>query len=86
MNGNRKRSIHNSRYKAAIDVLVKLRKDQGLSQSDVASEIGLSQSDVSKIEHCERRLDIIEFLDVLQTVSPNYTDKTLLQVLKNTSL
>lgn len=57
-------SIHTERYKKFLSLLVKARKKAGLTQIDVANRLGQHQSFVSKYETGERRLDIIEFLDV----------------------
>jgi|GEM_PF-1681323 len=62
-------TIHDIRYQNSIKVLIRARKDSGLSQLDLALKMGLSQPDISKIERFERRLDVTEFMDVLYTVS-----------------
>jgi len=76
MQKQRQSTIHDSRYKNAINVLIRARKEAGLSQSDLATMIGLTQPDISKIERLERRLDITEFLDVLQAITDG--DKSLI--------
>lgn len=58
------RGIHDSRYRWMIARLIQARKEQGLSQEDVASRLGKPQQYVSRYEVGERRLDIVEFLDV----------------------
>ena len=58
------------------------RHEQGLTQSDVAVRLGKHQSYVSKYESGERRLDVIEFIEVCRAlmISPSqiieelYTD------------
>jgi len=40
------------------------RKASGLSQTELAERLGRVQTFVSKYERGERRLDIIEFIDV----------------------
>ena len=62
-------SIHDIRYKEIISILIQARKDKGISQSTLAMALGFGQSDISKIETFERRLDIIEFLDFLNAIS-----------------
>jgi ribosome-binding protein aMBF1 (putative translation factor) len=54
------------------DLLVEAREKRGLTQADVASCLGKPQSFVSKYERGERRLDVIEFLEVAEAleVSP----------------
>ncbi|WP_245492519.1 helix-turn-helix transcriptional regulator [Mesorhizobium sp. M4A.F.Ca.ET.090.04.2.1] len=44
--------------------MISLRKDKGLTQAQVAEKLGRPQSFVAKYEGGERRLDIIEFLDI----------------------
>ncbi len=48
-------------YISIIEILTSERKRLGLSQKEVAKLINLSQSDISKIESLERRLDVVEF-------------------------
>lgn len=62
-------TIHDSRYQSVIKRVTKLRKLAGLSQKEIAQAIGVSQSDISKVERCERRLDVIELYDVLWVVA-----------------
>ena len=63
-------TIHDPRYKSLISRLTSLRKESGLLQEDIADRLGLSQSDISKIERCERRLDAVEFTDYLRAIAP----------------
>jgi len=53
-------SIHYPEYQKIIDALIDLREKANLSQSELSRSIGLTQPDVSKIERCERRIDILE--------------------------
>ena len=46
------------------DILARARKDQDKVQEEVANYLGRPQSFVSKYESGERRLDVIEFLDI----------------------
>lgn len=56
-----KKTIHAKEYAQIIEVLTSERKRLGLSQVEVATALNMSQSDVSKFETQERRLDILEF-------------------------
>ncbi|WP_417926467.1 helix-turn-helix domain-containing protein [Enterobacter chengduensis] len=47
-------TIHDHRYRCLVQILIKLRKEASLSQSELALVLGLSQSDISKIESFER--------------------------------
>lgn len=58
------KSIHTEAYIYLLDLLVKLRGETGLTQSQVAKRLNRPQSFVSKFERGERRLDVIEFLEV----------------------
>ena len=58
------KSIHTEPYIYLLDLLVKLRSETGLTQSQVANRLNRPQSFVSKFERGERRLDVIEFLEV----------------------
>ena len=46
------------------DALVKLRKSKNLTQTDVALKLARPQSYVAKYEGGERRLDVVEFVEV----------------------
>jgi hypothetical protein len=69
MHNQRTPSIHDARYRAAIDILVETRKQCNVSQTTLAERVGFTQPDVSKIERYERRLDIMEFLDFLHAIT-----------------
>lgn len=45
-------------------MLVEARKRAGLKQTELAERLGQPQSYVSKYERGERRLDVVEFLEV----------------------
>lgn len=57
-------SIHTAKYRRFCELLVKARSDAGLSQAALAEKLGWIQTAVSKYERGERRLDLIEFLEV----------------------
>ncbi len=62
---SKNKSIHSSEYCELIELITSERKRLGLSQAEVAKYIGMSQSDISKIENQERRMDVFEFKRVL---------------------
>ncbi|WP_049604277.1 helix-turn-helix domain-containing protein [Yersinia aldovae] len=64
----RKSTIHDHRYRCLVELLVKRRKEANLSQNFLANELGLSQSDISKIESFERRLDALELFEFLEII------------------
>jgi transcriptional regulator with XRE-family HTH domain len=54
------RTIHDPEYAELIARLRAARRRARLSQAKVAEQLGKPQSFVSKVETCERRLDILE--------------------------
>lgn len=62
------KSIYSKKYGQLLDLLIRARKDADLTQMEVASRLGRPQSFVSKYENGERRLDVVEFLEVSQAI------------------
>lgn len=58
--------IYTDKYKKFLDRLYRARKEKGLTQVDVAKELGKHQSYVAKCENGERRVDIIELAEFAQ--------------------
>ena len=56
-------------YEAFLEGLVSARKRRGLTQQAVADLLGKPQSFVSKYESGERRLDVIEFLEIVKALN-----------------
>jgi transcriptional regulator with XRE-family HTH domain len=67
------------RYRALIERLVARRKELGLSQSALAERLGNHQQFVGRYELGERRLDVIEFVDIAKSLEldPNELLATL---------
>lgn len=61
-------SIHSARYQRLKELLIEARKAKGLSQAALAEELETVQTFVSKYERGERRLDVVEFLDVAKAL------------------
>lgn len=55
-------------YKAIVDGLIAERKGRGLTQWDVAHRMGTEQSQISKFERGERRLDILDYVRYCRAV------------------
>lgn len=64
-----KHMAEQNRYSRLRDALIEARHTQGLTQAELASRLSKSQSFVSKYESGERRLDVVEFLDVCEALS-----------------
>ena len=55
-------------YSLFLEGLAKARKRQKLTQKAVARLLGKPQSFVSKYERGERRLDVVEFIQIAQAL------------------
>ena len=64
---SKSKSIYLSEYSVLIERLTRDRRRLGLSQAEVGESIGMSQSDISKIETQDRRIDVYEFRKLLTT-------------------
>jgi len=62
----RKKAKFSDRYKMLRELLVKTRADAGMNQADIARKLGVPQSYVSKVESGERRLDVVEFIRLVE--------------------
>ena len=58
------KSLFTERHERLCKLLIEARQKSGLSQIEVSKKLGRPQSFVSKYENGERRLDVLEFLDV----------------------
>ena len=58
----------NPRYDQFQRALIDARQHNNLTQQEVASRLGKPQSYVSKYESGERRLDVVEFLEVCEAL------------------
>jgi transcriptional regulator with XRE-family HTH domain len=50
-------------------MLVKARTEAALTQAELAEAIGWQQTDISKVERGERRIDVIEFLQFAKVLN-----------------
>ncbi len=62
------RSIHDPRYQDLIKKLIQLRESKNVTQVELAVCLEKPQSYVSKVEILERRLDVIELCDWLNSI------------------
>jgi ribosome-binding protein aMBF1 (putative translation factor) len=58
------KSIRSPQHTKLRELLVAARRKAGLTQQDVADRLGRPQSFVAKYEGGERRLDVVEFLQI----------------------
>ena len=62
------KSVFTEDYEGFRLLLIKARNSAGLTQIDLARKLARPQSFVSKYERGERRLDVIEFLEVASAI------------------
>lgn len=65
------KSTHTEEYQQALAALISARKERQILQTDLAQRLGKPQSFVSKFECRERRLDIVEFIEVCRAMGAN---------------
>ncbi|WP_062785577.1 helix-turn-helix domain-containing protein [Novosphingobium capsulatum] len=58
------KSLRTPRQILLQSLLVEARKAKGLTQADLADALGKPQSFVAKYENGERRIDVVEFVDI----------------------
>lgn len=56
------RALHSPGYKRFAAFLAQVRQEAGITQQVLAKRLQKPQSFVSKVERCERRLDVPEFI------------------------
>ncbi|MBD2561197.1 MULTISPECIES: helix-turn-helix domain-containing protein [Nostoc] len=80
------KSVFSEEYNRFRQLLIEARKAAKLTQAELSAKLELPQSYVSKYERGERRLDVIEFLQVAQVleIDPLAFIKELLKYQKET--
>lgn len=65
------KSVFTDRYRLFLHLLIQERHDKNITQVQLAQMLKKPQSYVSKYENGERRLDVIEFLDIADCIGIN---------------
>ena len=68
------KGVHDDRYRALLRLLKEHRQSQGLTQEVLAERLKRPQQFVSKFEGGERRLDVIEFIDIARALGLDWTE------------
>lgn len=76
-----RKSLHSKDYKILTGLLIAARKAADLTQQDVADGLGRPQSFVAKVESGERRIDVVEFLQICRIMRADAGD--IIRALKN---
>jgi transcriptional regulator with XRE-family HTH domain len=67
------KTVYSERYKRFREDLIRRRKEAGLTQAQLARRLGKPQSYISKYETGERRLDLIEVMDIAMAIKFDLT-------------
>jgi transcriptional regulator with XRE-family HTH domain len=62
------KSVFTPTYARFRELLVEARETADLTQAELAERLGRPQSYVSKFERGERRLDVVEFLEIAKAL------------------
>ena len=62
------KTLRSPRQRRLLEVLIEARAASGLTQAVLAERIGRPQSFVAKYENGERRLDVVEFIEIVQAM------------------
>jgi transcriptional regulator with XRE-family HTH domain len=62
------KSIHDPRYVEMLGRLRRAREERGIGQQELAARLGRPQSYISKIETGDRRVDLVEILDICRSL------------------
>ena len=68
------KNAYSNNYKELQILLKKIRVDKGLKQSDLANQLGRTQSYVSKYESGELQLDILELRNICSLLGLSLAD------------
>jgi transcriptional regulator with XRE-family HTH domain len=68
------KSTNTPEYKVIIEKLIVARKAKEMSQASLAKALGKHQSYIAKIEIGERRIDIIELLEIGKVIGVDISD------------
>ena len=68
------KSIYDEKYVEIITRLRVARNEKGMTQNELAGILDVPQSYISKVECCERRLDIVEFIYWLSALNLTIND------------
>ncbi len=68
------RSVFSQRYAKLCNELIRARHQSDLTQIELAKKLRRPQSFVSKYERGERRLDVVEFIEVAEALKVQPAD------------
>jgi transcriptional regulator with XRE-family HTH domain len=74
-------TLGTKRHEMLVGLLREKREAAGLTQSELASKLGVYQSFVARLESGQRRVDVVEFLDLARILE--FDPLRVLQVLND---
>lgn len=74
------KTIGDERHQALISFLVAKRVSAGVTQAELAARLSVYQSHIARLESGQRRLDVIELLDLADALG--FDPQEAIQVLK----
>ena len=60
------KTLGSARHRAVIDLLIEKREACGMTQSELAGRLGEYQSFVARLESGQRRVDVVEFIELAE--------------------
>ncbi|MFN3828121.1 MAG: helix-turn-helix domain-containing protein [Micavibrio sp.] len=66
------KSLQNPKYRRLLEELAKARKQANITQKELAAALKKPQSYVSKYEGAERRIDVMELIDICEVLNVDY--------------
>lgn len=63
------KTLGSARHKALVDLIITKREAAGLTQSQLAEKLGEYQSFVARLESGQRRIDVIEFVEIARILN-----------------
>ncbi len=67
------KTIYQEPYLRLVQALVQARKNAGLTQTQVAEKLSKPQSYIAKVEGADRKLDVMEFVELCQAIDADAT-------------
>jgi transcriptional regulator with XRE-family HTH domain len=75
------KSVHSTEQAVFCELMIKARKTANLTQHELAKRLRRPQSFVAKYEGGERRVDVVEFIEICKAIEadPNKLLRVLIQ-------
>lgn len=67
------KTIFGGEHRHLVSVLIEARQKSGLTQAELAAQLGKDQSFVSIIERGQRRVDVLEFVALAEAMGEDPT-------------